>query len=198
MAVKDEVIDGLINILAERGVLKAEDAGSLKREFETNDAQHFEDFLLEEGLVEKDELLQALQQLYGVRAIDVLGEMFDHDLLVMIPKDVLLRNFCLPYYREENILFVITNDPSNDELVEILQKFVSYDIEFFVGIPMHIDMMIKDFYQDELYEIDPEENVAQAEHEDEEYRIHPDEGEYRVHRSDSAEEGGFGGKDEEE
>jgi len=195
MVVKENVIDGLINILAERGVLKRDDADALKQEFANHESQNFEDFLLEEGLVEKEDLLQALQEYYGVRAIDVLGEMFDHDLLIMFPKDVLLRNYCLPYYRDENILFVITNDPNNDELVEILQKYVSYDIEFFVGIPMHIDMMTKDFYQDAPFATDFEENVALAEHEDEEYRLYHDEDkEYRVHRGD----GGDNESDEEE
>jgi len=98
MVVKENVIDGLINILAERGVLKRDDADALKQEFANHESQNFEDFLLEEGLVEKEDLLQALQEYYGVRAIDVLGEMFDHDLLIMFPKDVLLRNYCLPYY----------------------------------------------------------------------------------------------------
>lgn len=186
---KNRVIDDLILLLMNRGHLKIGDAEALKTDFANHEAQYFEDFLLEEGLIEKDVLLNILQEYYGVRAVDVLGEMFDHGLLTMFPKDVLLRNCCIPYYREGNILFVITNDPNNDERVEILHKFASYDIEFFVGIPRHIDMMIKDFYQDELYESDFDDTIVHAEREDDEYRLYPEEeNEYKIHRGNDLDE----------
>lgn len=167
----ETLLEGLVRILSKKGVLQSKDAAVLQREFENHEAQYVEDFLLEEGLVDKEQLLLALQEFYGVQAVDVLGAIFDHDLIKMFPKDVLLRNCCIPYYRDGNILFVIGTNPQNDDLDAKLREFVSYDIEFFVGIPMHIDMMVKDFYQDTLYDIDYEENIDRASEDEEEERM---------------------------
>ncbi len=163
----ENLLEGLVRILAKKHILTACDGEALKRDFENHESQYLEDFLLEEGLVEKEDLLMALQEYYGVQAVDVLGAIFDHDLVAMFPKDVLLRNCCIPLNKDENILFVITNDPSDDGKEVILREYVSYDIEFLVGIPRHIDMMIKDFYQEELYTLDADEVVERAQYEDE-------------------------------
>ncbi|MCL5436682.1 MAG: hypothetical protein M1549_02290 [Candidatus Dependentiae bacterium] len=167
----ETVLEGLVRILSAKGIMQSKDAATLQREFENHAAQYVEDFLLEEGLVDKEQLLEALQEFYGVQAVDVLGAIFDHSLLKMFPKDVLLRTCCIPYYRDANILFVIATNPTNDELDAKLREFVSYDIEFFVGLPRHIDMMIKDFYQDSLYRIDYEENIDRAAEDEEEERM---------------------------
>lgn len=165
----ETTVDGLIRVLQERGTFTGRDAAALKEDFGRSEAPFFEDFLLEEGIVEKEEVLAVLQTYYGVQAIDVLGEVFDHDLVTLFPKDVLLRNYALPYRRDGNVLFVITNNPRNDDLEVTLREFVSYDIEFLVGIPRHIDMTIKEFYQKALYETDYEEILDEtADHEDEE------------------------------
>lgn len=166
----ETLLEGLVRILSKNGIMQSKDAAVLQREFENHEAQYVEDFLLEEGLVDKEQLLLALQEFYGVQAVDVLGAIFDHDLMRMFPKDVLLRNRCIPYYRDGNILFVIAYNPKDDDLEAKLREFVSYDIEFFVGIPGHIDMMVKDFYQDTLYDIDYEENIERAAEDDEEER----------------------------
>ncbi|MBN2267353.1 MAG: hypothetical protein JW725_03365 [Candidatus Babeliaceae bacterium] len=166
----ETVVDGLVRILQEREIITEKDAQALKEDFKRREAPFFEDFLLEEGIVDKEVVLDALQEFYQVQAIDVLGEVFDHDLVKMFPKDVLLRNFALPYRRDENVLFVITNNPRNEDLDMRLREFVSYDIEFLVGIPTHIDMTIKEFYQDPLYDIDYEGTIEETQEQEEEER----------------------------
>lgn len=170
MEQKEQTVDRLIEVLQEREVLTDRDATALKEDFKRHEAPYFEDFLLEEEIVEKEDLLAALQEMYGVPAVDVVGEVFDHNLVTMFPKDVLLRNCTLPYRRDENVLFVITNDPEDDEREVTLREYVSYDIEFFVGIPSHIDLTIKEFYQDSLYQEDPENIIDEAEVDEEKDR----------------------------
>lgn len=159
----DNFIEGLLDILCGIGAVSEADREELKDEFEGHEATYFEDYLIDEGLVDKEKLLYALKEYYGVEAVDVLGEMFDHKLLRMFPKDVLLRNCCIPYQHEGPLMVIITNNPRNEDLDVLLGEYASYDFEFFVGIPRHIDMMIKEFYQDELYEDDYEENIEHAE-----------------------------------
>src|SRR5690606_30160744 len=119
-------------------------------------------------------LLKVLQDYYNVTAMDVLGEMFDHDLLRQFPKDVLLRNCCIPYRQDGPLLIVVTDNPLNEDLDEILGEYVSYDFHYYVGIPRHIDMMIKDFYQDELYTQDFEEIIDEEAREKEDLILDED------------------------
>ena len=176
---EQKIIDGLLAILVDLKAIKPDDAQEFKREYEQGEAVRFEDYLIDEELVEKEDLLRALKKYYNVPAMDVMGEIFDHDLLKEFPQDVLLRNCCIPYRVDDDIMIIIAADPTNEELDAILGEFVSYDFAYYVGIPRHIDMMIKDFYQKEMYKEDFEDII------DEEARerdtIHIDEDEV-IHR----------------
>jgi hypothetical protein len=169
---QNELLERLICALEKREVLEPQDLEALCNDFAQHEALSVQDFLLDEGLVEKADMLEALEEVFGVKAIDVLGTMFDHTLIKAFPKDVLLRNNVIPYLQDGMVLTVIAGNPEDEGLEEVLREYVSNDIEFFVGIPQHIDMMIKDFYQDELYNVDFENTVAQAHYEDEEDRFH--------------------------
>lgn len=181
METQKQKIDALINLLCDLEVIDRDDSAALHHEYERSEAIRFEDYLIDEGLVDKEDLLKVLQLYYNVPAIDVLGEIFDHNLLIKFPKDVLLRNCCLPYQQDGPLLIIITADPSNDDLDAILGEFVSYDFQYLVGIPRHIDMMIKDFYQSELYREDYEDIIDEEAREreivniDEDGVIHLDE-----------------------
>jgi len=156
---QQEMIRDILNLLCEREVLNREDTVELEREYKKSNLAYFEDYLIDEDIVDKEDLLKVLQEYYNVQAMDVMGEMFDHDLLKKFPKDVLLRNCCIPYRQDGSLLIMVTSNPLNEDLDEILGEFVSYDFHYFVGIPRHIDMMIKDFYQGELYTEDFEDII---------------------------------------
>jgi hypothetical protein len=173
---QQNIIDGLLVVLRAQGALNLADEIELKKEFSRSDSERFEDYLIDEGIVDKDDLLQALGKFYNRRPFDVMGAMLDHDLVTMFPKDVLLNNNCIPYRTEDDFMVIIAGDPSNEDLDAILGEYVSYNFEYYVGIPRHIDMMIKDFYNKELYEEDFEDIVEQEKHERETIHIDEDEG----------------------
>ncbi len=168
----NELLERLVCALEKRDVLEPQDLEVLCQEFEQHEALSVQDFLLETGLVEKEELLGALEEVFGVKAIDVLGTMFDHTLIQSFPKGLLLRNNVIPYLQDGMVITVIAGNPEDEDIEERLREHVSNDIEFFVGIPQHIDIMIKDFYQDELYHVEFENTIAQAHYEDEDDRYH--------------------------
>jgi hypothetical protein len=89
---RDEVfIHSLCEILVKNRALKNRDSKDLQDLFERSTALYFEDFLLEEDLVSKEDLLQALSEYYQMPAVDVIGIFFDHHLVRMFPKDVMIR-----------------------------------------------------------------------------------------------------------
>ncbi|MCL5875595.1 MAG: hypothetical protein M1114_03925 [Candidatus Dependentiae bacterium] len=147
---KLDVIDALCDILDRNKALKHYDAQALKKAFRERTDLIFEDFLLEEGIVDKEDLLNALAEYYQVPAIDAMGILFDHHLVTMFPKDVMLRNLFIPYDREEDVLLVIAVHPQDPDLPELIGKFVSYDVTFLVGLARDISDSVKEFYDESL------------------------------------------------
>lgn len=137
-------------LLEKRGALKKQDAAALQQAFKKSSALSLEEFLLEEDLVSKEELIDALGAYYNLPALDVIGIFFDHHLVRMFPKDVMLRNGFIPYERDGDVLMVIAAKPNHPELAEIIGKFVSYDVTFMVGIFRDICDMVKEFYDESI------------------------------------------------
>ncbi len=145
-------VDELTNILLKTRALDPERAKGLAEAFENSSHERFDDFLLEEGLVDKAGLLEALSLLYKVPYMDVDGYFFDTFLLQKFPKDFLVRNAIIPYEQDENMLLVVAADPSDQELLDKIGAHVSYDIRFNVGIQTDIINMIRMYYDKSLTE----------------------------------------------
>ena len=145
-------IDELTNILLKTRALEAKQAKGLTEAFADSSHERFDDFLLEEGLVDKEGMLKALSILYQVPYMDVDGYFFNSFLLQKFPKDFLVRNAIIPYEQDENMLLVVAADPSNQELLDKIGAHVSYDIRFNVGIHTDIVNMIRMYYDKSLTE----------------------------------------------
>lgn len=143
-------IDDFCALLVRHKMIKEQDAPSLCSAFEQNSALYFEDFLLEEEFITKEQLIEALSLYYNLPSMDVVGVFFDHHLVRMFPKDVMLRNGFIPYDRDGDVLIVVAARPNNPKLAEIIGKFVSYDVTFMVGIYQDICDMIKEFYDESI------------------------------------------------
>ena len=159
-----DIVQALCKIFEKNGVLRHFDAESLEKSFKDRSEITFEDFLLEEGIVTKEELLHALSEFYEKPSLDVEGEFFDHHLVVMFPKDEMLRNLFIPYMRDGDVLQVVANNPNNNTLSEIIGRYVSYDVTYMVGIARDISDMVEEYYdpsitEREIDEFNPHEEL---------------------------------------
>lgn len=145
-----QFVDRLSAILAKHHVLQDKEAASLRHDFDKSSAFYFEDFLVDEGLVGKEEVLSALSEYYLLPSIDVIGIFFDHHLVTMFPKDVMLRNGFIPYDRDGDVLIVVAARPDHPQLPEIIGKFVSYDVTFLAGLYTDICDAVKEFYDESI------------------------------------------------
>jgi hypothetical protein len=174
-----EPIDGLSEILARNHHITPEDAFELRKNFSNRDDITFEDFLLEEGVVEKDELLEALSQYYGVPQNDVTGVFFDHYLMTLMPKDVLLEHLMIPYEREGDNLWVVAAEPDDPHLLVVLGNYLSHNINFMVGLPQDIRDAIRE-YADESDTYQPND-IANQQMERSAQEVHtPDQEDERI------------------
>ena len=147
MAREKSFVEKLSDILVENGVINQQKADGFRQEFDKSDQVQFDNFLLAEGLIAKEDLLKALADYYQVPFLDVRGYFFDHNLLTKFPEDFLVRNGVIPTEVDENLLIVVANDPKQEGLESALRKHVSYDIEFWVGLRQPIIDSIREYYQ---------------------------------------------------
>lgn len=178
-------VTGFLEVLVRLKIVKAQDADTIRSSFENSAKEQFVDFLLEEGLVDREDILHALSEYYQVPSFDVVGYFFNHNVLHEFPKDVMLRNLFIPIDRDENMLVVVASEPDNDELLKIIGEFVSYDIVFQVGIAPDIADAIKEYYERALTEDLDDSSLS----EDEELRR-------AEHRMEQNSDGGFYDEDE--
>lgn len=164
MEERNHFINELCTILHRNHALKDRDVNALKREFADRSDLTFEEFLIDENIISRKELLEALGQYYNMTAIDVIGLFFDHHLVTMFPKDLLLRHNFIPYMRDGDVLAVIAGDPLDDDMIEQIGRYVSYDVELYVGFFRDIQDEIEEFYDRAVSEVDiPEERVMERE-----------------------------------
>ena len=101
MEKKELFAQEICDILRKNRVVSETEAKALFRSFKNADKETFDDFLLEEGLIEEEALLKALGEYYKVPSVDVTGYFFDTILLQNFPKDFLLRNKVIPLEIDE-------------------------------------------------------------------------------------------------
>lgn len=150
----------LLQELVRMEVLTAATAQDLERNFKYDEQERFDAFLLQEGLVTKEDLLKALATIYQVPFMDADGYFFQTHLLQMFPKDFLMRNGIIPADHDGAVMFMVAADPSDPNLLMGIGEHVSYDIQFFVGIYGDIIDAIGEYYEPALTEhVDEEEEI---------------------------------------
>lgn len=149
---KKKFIDDIGIILTQKHLISPQDLVSLHKSFKDRNDVSFEDFLIEEGIVEKSDLLNALSQYYNVPAMDVVGEFFDHHNTRLIPKDVMLQHLFIPYKRPDDSdnLWVVAANPNDPHLRVVIGEQVTHHINFMVGLPQDIRDAIEENYDESI------------------------------------------------
>lgn len=159
MKKEETVLESLCAILIKHHVLPAKEQAAIVKGFKDSTAEYFEEFLIDEGLVDDVNVIRALGEYYQVPAVDVVGSLFEHSLLHMFPKDFLLRKAIIPLMVEEDIMIMIAADPKDSELLPRIGEYVSYDVRFQVGLRRHICDAVKEFYDKSLTEVPAEQDM---------------------------------------
>lgn len=157
----NEFVDKLTEILQSRKALKDREANAIKKAFVDSEIEQFDEFLIEEDVVEKEQLLVALGQYYQAKPFDVTGCFFDHELLKKFPKNFLLEQEIIPVEVDGDILSVVAADPNKDSLESMIKDYASYDIIFMVGLARDICDAVKEFYDKSISEVDYDEDLRE-------------------------------------
>ena len=146
MKEKKPFTERVVTELVKSGICSVEESKNIIKTFEESTITYFDAFLLEEALVDRVQLLKILAKVYATPAFDVKGYFFDHELLLLFPKDFLLENVFIPLKTDDETLFIIMNDPENFDVVETIGNYVSYNVEIQVGLSEDIEEAIEEYY----------------------------------------------------
>jgi hypothetical protein len=161
MASTHTFVNGFVQTLVRMNIMQKEEGQAADKAFHDSAKENFVDFLLEEGLVDREDILKALSQYYQVPSFDVVGHFFEHNLLHQFPKDVMLRNAFIPIEVDENMLIAVASEPDNPELLNIIGENVSYDVRFDVGIRLDITDAIEEYYERALTEVEQDVDLRE-------------------------------------
>ncbi len=150
-------VSRFFDVLVKNGSMKEAEAKSFIKEFQGRAKGNVVSFLLEDGLVERETILQALSTVYDVPSFDVNGHFFNHEMLLLFPKDFLIKQAMIPLDLDEDILTVVVSNPEDEKAIEELGNFVNYNISIYVGISDHIIEAIKEYYDEDVITTDVEE-----------------------------------------
>lgn len=167
----ERFIQNFLDILVEQKMIASAKTGGIRQAFAASSIEEFDDFLIEEGLVDADQVLIALGLYYQVPYFGVDGHFFELFLLHKFPKDVLLRNEVIPLEVEGDMMIMIAADPTRLGLDNELRNYVSYDLNYLVGIGRDIEDAINEFYDESLtQDIENDDAHEPVLHSDDEYR----------------------------
>jgi len=164
MIVKKEMtfVQRLTTSLLANQAITQKEADSLVTMFHDRAKGRVDNFLLDEGMVEREDLLKALSSVYQVPYFDVNGYFFEHELLHTFPKDVLIAKGIIPLQVDEDVLIVVASNPEDPELLDVIGHSVSYDIQFNVGVHRDIIDSIEEYYDQSII-LDDEEDYEDDE-----------------------------------
>jgi hypothetical protein len=144
---RTDFAESIATTLAAQGLIKENEVEALYDAFHRSSYDAFEFFLIDERIVEKSDLLEALSKYYQVPAFDVVGHFFQHLLVLTFPEEFLKRYCMIPLEVDENgTLVLVVGNPNNTDLLDVIGDYVSYDISFYVGFPLDILDAIEEFY----------------------------------------------------
>lgn len=163
MEKKHTFVEKLTDILIKQGSITDKMGHDLKEQFYNRSKEAFDYFLLEEGLVSREDILKALSEYYQVPALDTevpvsagddTGYFFDHNLLMNFPEDFLVENVIIPVRIDQDILTILANEPDKPGLREKIGEYSSYVTEFRVGLKQDIIDAIREYYDESITYID--------------------------------------------
>lgn len=148
MKEKKSFVDKLSDVLVRMKIISQVEADSMKKDFEDTSKESFDNFLLSQDLVSKEDLLHALSEYYQLPAFDVVGYFFDHDLLLNFSKDFLLENAIIPVELDGEMLLLVASDPTLPGLRDKIAEYSSYEAEFNIGLKQDILDSIQEYYDE--------------------------------------------------
>lgn len=150
MTKKNMFVTHLADALVKLKVMSSVEAESLVKEFQGRTKGRIDDFLLDEGIIDRETLLKALQSIYSIPACDVRGNFFNHQILLLFPRDFLINKAVIPLDIEDDVMTLVVSNPQDEETISIVGNYVPYSVTLTIGIRRDIIDAIEEYYDEDV------------------------------------------------
>lgn len=116
-------IQTIKEIIVEGGYVSPEDVAEAEKAVADGSSISIVQYLLDNELVNKDILGQAIAEKFGVPYADLNSNMPDKEQILRIPKEMAMKYKAVIFKEDQNTIVVTTNDPRQPGLMEELEKF---------------------------------------------------------------------------
>jgi type IV pilus assembly protein PilB len=120
------------------------------------------DLILDRGLVSKEELVMALQEVVGCHYLDARFVTVESAALRLLPKTTALRYCVLPIAHADRELVVLMADPQDLQVVDELRFISGVDISPRLGLRSEIESAIDRCYDEAERRVEPVETPGTA------------------------------------
>ena len=135
-------------LLVEKKCITREEAIALCKDFSGRSSdESFDAFLINEGIVAREEMLKVLSEYYKVPSFDVIGYFFKPELLHLFTEEFLVHHTVIPLELGEMTMSLVAGTPDDEDLQREIAELVSYDIQWYVGISNDIQDALVDYYE---------------------------------------------------
>ena len=137
--------DRIGELLVQKNLLSHDDLEQAKEEAKvTGSRVGFQ--LTKMGLVNEDELAEAISAQYGVPTINLDDFEVVPDVVKLIPEDVAVKHTIMPVNRAGSTLIIATADPSNIFAIDDVKFLTGYNVEVVVAAEEAIRRAIDKYY----------------------------------------------------
>jgi len=143
-------VSRLADQLVKQGAMGEAEATSIVNEFKGRSTARIDDMLLDEATLDRETLLKALQGVFGLPPFDVRGHFFNHQLLLLFPKDFLLRKGMIPLDVDEDMLTIVMSNPEDEQAIAEFGNYVAYTLNVYVGVERDIIDAIEEYYDEDI------------------------------------------------
>lgn len=108
------------------------------------------DYLLVQGVVTKDIIGQVIADALGVSYADLNSQQPSREEVLRIPEQIGKTYRCIPFYEDNKLVVVTTDDPTQPNLLpDLYQVFQNKEIKLAYSLPEDIDALLP-YYEVEL------------------------------------------------
>ena len=136
----------IIEIIRKANII-AKDAFARAVEISQRDNTPLALFLLKNGIIEENLLMQTLSQSLGGLEIVSPHEMdIEPQIIACVPKDIAIQNRIIPLNRAANNLFIATGDPTNLEQLDLIASKLGNRLRCKLASELSIQQALEKYY----------------------------------------------------
>lgn len=112
-----------------------------------NKNQPLDDYLIESNLVSESILFEGLAKFYGLPFINLKNQVIRRDILQYIPEPVVQVHNIVAYDKVDDILKLVTLDPSDLQILEFIKRRTGLKIDLSLTTPSSISEVLKQYHR---------------------------------------------------